>query len=75
MRGPRSRAGLIAYPVGPPSELPIPITTKATAANQARVAEAQARHSDGFLAVTPGDTRIKKTSTKVPMTSVTVFQP
>src|SRR5882762_4297859 len=26
MRGPRSRAGLIAYPVGPPSDIPIPQT-------------------------------------------------
>src|SRR6187401_244620 len=29
MRGPKSRAGLIAYPVGPPSERPMPNTNKA----------------------------------------------
>ena len=28
--GPRSRAGLMAYPVGPPSDKPIPSTTSAT---------------------------------------------
>jgi len=30
IRGPRSRAGLMAYPVGPPKDKPRPSTTRAT---------------------------------------------
>src|SRR5659263_393130 len=62
MRGPRSRAGLMAYPVGPPRLAPMPTTMRATASGP---------RPDGDL---PADT-IQNTSTNVPRTSVTKFQP
>src|SRR6478609_3608922 len=61
-RGPRSRAGLIAYPVGPPSEAPMPTTSSATNSGP---------RPDGV----PPEIRITNTRTKVARISVMVFQP
>src|SRR3954447_17060612 len=66
MRGPRSRAGLIAYPVGPPSESPIASTSRPTSRppspNDGAAIAALAK-----IASTPN------TSRNVPMISVTMF--
>src|SRR5665647_252462 len=62
MRGPRSRAGLIAYPVGPPRLAPIPTISRPTASGPS---------PDGVCPLTT----TQNTSTKVPMASVTKFQP
>src|SRR5262245_2965599 len=61
MRGPRSRAGLMAYPVGPPSEAPMPTTSSATASGPRP------------LGVFANDSTTN-TSTNVPRISVTRFQ-
>src|SRR5690606_29083274 len=60
MRGARSRAGLMAYPVGPPRLAPMPTTMSATASGP---------RPDGVLP----ETTTKNTSTKVAMTSVRKF--
>jgi hypothetical protein len=67
IRGPRSRAGLIAYPVGPPSDMPIETTRNATRS----VFRPPARTGPWKL---PVKNRIPNTSTQVPTTSVTKFQ-
>ena len=61
IRGPRSRAGLIAYPVVPPSERPITRTSRATAKGP----DARWRSAE---------VKITKTSTNVPMISEIRFQ-
>ena len=68
-RGPRSLAGLIAYPVGPPSENPIPMTNKATG-------RASREPSDTFSPskLAPAMKKTPKTKVKVPMNSVKKFQ-
>src|SRR5437867_7990386 len=67
MRGPRSRAGLIAYPVGPPSDNPIPQTKLPTRYGPSPEA--------GPVAETPLEkiAPTTKTSTKVAMTSLSKF--
>src|SRR5699024_8787377 len=62
MRGPRSRAGLMAHPVGPASEASRATTMGATA-------------SGPSLSGVPPKTRMTKTSTKVATISVMKFQP
>src|SRR5882757_9192365 len=68
MRGPRSRAGLIAYPVDPPNESPIPQTNAPT------------RIGPRPAATPAGATRFENravatiTKTKVPSTSLKKFQ-
>ena len=62
MRGPRSRAGLMAYPVGPPRLMPMTTMTMATASGPS---------PEGVLP----ETMIQASRTKVPTASVTTFQP
>ena len=69
MRGPRSRAGLMAYPVGPPREAPMPTTRRATGSAPSGPSPPVA--VSGHPTPKPITT---KTSTKVPMISVTRFQ-
>src|SRR3954453_17092811 len=64
MRGPRSRAGLIAYPVGPPSDRPMPSTSRPTISGPSAVSA---------VALLAKNARIPNTSTKVPMISVIMF--
>ena len=67
IRGPRSRAGLIAYPVGPPSARPMPTPE---GDQQCPVAsEAVKAPSESRVASTPN------TSMNVPMISVTRLAP
>ncbi len=63
MRGPRSRAGLTANPVGPPSDKPIPNSSNATgnASNAPRLVCGET------IIITPN------TSTKVPTASVIIL--
>ncbi len=58
IRGPRSRAGLIAYPVGPPSDMPMTRTSSATARPVGKFA---------------GSARMPNSRTAVPMISVIRF--
>src|SRR4051812_34823377 len=67
MRGERSRAGLIAYPVGPPSDSPMPTTRNATS-NVASPLTLDPLLPASVIA------RIPRTSTNVPTISVNMFQ-
>ena len=60
MRGPKSRAGLMAYPVGPPNPIPMPATSNAT--GNASNAPSELVGADAANA--------PKASTNVPMSSV-----
>src|SRR6266436_1124947 len=67
MRGPRSRAGLIAYPVGPPRDIPMPQTRLPTRYGPSPAAGPAAETRFEKIAPTT------KTSTKVAMISLSKF--
>src|SRR5579864_5779333 len=67
MRGPRSRAGLIAYPVGPPSDSPIPQTRQAT--RYGPYPGMKPVPATAFEKIAP----TTKTRMKVPIISLTAF--
>ena len=62
MRGPRSRAGLMAYPVGPPREVPMTTMIRATPSGPIAVYD-------------PPATKTHRMRTAVPMASVRQFHP
>src|SRR6516164_5801211 len=66
-RGPKSRAGLIAYPVVPPKDKPIPQTRLAT--REGPSALAGPVKETAFEKIAP----TTKTRTNVPMNSLTTF--